>query len=147
EVLIVGVLALFAIVWRMLLPRARFWWLDIITLALIATAFLDLRLTQIMGARLGWDVLAMGGNAKMVWRMSKPYLPSALVGMAALAGFYTIMRKALQSWFWRQREEALAGDRWKTVKTVDSTSGGASTSLKRGVNERGMWYATTAFLL
>src|SRR5258708_39201397 len=85
EVLVVAVLALIAAGYKTVLPRGRFWWLDIVRLALIAIAFVDLRLTQIMGARLGWDVLALGGNAKMIWRMSKPYLPGALAGVVLLA--------------------------------------------------------------
>jgi hypothetical protein len=86
EVLLVGILALVAGGHKMLFPRLRFWWLDLISLALIAIAFVDLRLTQIMGARLGWDVLALGGNAKMIWRMSKPYLPGVLIGVVLLGG-------------------------------------------------------------
>jgi len=118
-----------------------------VSVALIALAFVDFRLTQIMGARLGWDVLAMGGNAKMVWRMSKPYLPGALVGVAVLAALYTIARKVVQAWMGRRSGTRSGCFEGKTVKTVDMTSSSENTSLKRGVNETGLWYAVSAFLL
>jgi arylsulfatase A-like enzyme len=97
EVLVVAALALIAAGYKTVFPRGRFWWLDIVSLALIAIAFVDLRLTQIMGARLGWDVLALGGNAKMIWRMSKPYLPGALAGVALLAFLYALVLKFIRS--------------------------------------------------
>jgi len=147
EVLVVGILAIAAAGYRMLFPRARFWWLDGLSLALIAIAFVDLRLTQIMGARLGWDVLALGGNAKMMWRMAKPYLPGALIGVAFLAGVYAVALRVVQSWFYRRSTAQPNGSERKTGKTVEMASDSPITSLKQGVNESGIWYATSAFLL
>jgi arylsulfatase A-like enzyme len=141
EVLVIGLLTLASVGSKILLPRLRFWWLDIISVVLIAIAFVDFRLTQIMGARLGWDVLAMGGNVKMIWRMSKTYLPGAIGGVVLLVGVYAVTVRVVQSWLCHRRAAP------ESVNTVDSVSGGESTRLKRGVNERGMWYATLAFLL
>lgn len=132
EVLIVGMLAVAAVVHARIWPRASFWWLDILALALIALAFIDLRLTQIMGTRLGWDVLAQGGNAKMMWRMAKPYLPGAIAGMAILVCAYTIALKTIQSWLNRRGRIRTAKE---TVKTVEDSPGTGNTSLTRGVPE------------
>jgi arylsulfatase A-like enzyme len=123
EALIVGILALVAVGCKMFLPRMRFWWLDVLSLGLIAIAFVDFRITQIMGARLGWDVLALGGNAKMMWRMAKPYLPGLLAVVALLVLLYTLALKMIQAQL-RQRP-------------------GAGTKLAGPA----FWYAAAAFFL
>jgi arylsulfatase A-like enzyme len=146
EVLIVGMLALLAAAHKLLFPRIRFWWLDVVSIAFIAIAFVDLRVTQIMGTRLGWDVLAMGGNAKMMWRMSKPYLPGAIGGVVLLAGIYAIALRVAHSWLYGRSMQA-NGNEGKTAKAVEIASEDFTTSLKRRVNERGIVYAAIAFLL
>jgi arylsulfatase A-like enzyme len=128
EILIIGILAFLAAGCKTLLPRVGFWWLDIIGVALIAIAFVDFRLTQVMGARLGWDALALGGNAKMIWRMSKPYLPGALSGVGLLAGIYALALRGAGAWLRR-----------RSVKQTSSFTG------KTG--KMGMQYAVSAFLL
>jgi arylsulfatase A-like enzyme len=143
ECVVVGILALVAGIYKMVLPRARFWWLDLVSLVLIAMAFVDLRLTQIMGSRLGWDVLALGGNAKMMWRMSKPYLPGAVCAVVLLAAVYAVVLRVVQSRFSR-RSAPVVSDERKTVETVEFSSSGG-TSQKRGVNKTGFWYAASAF--
>jgi hypothetical protein len=76
--------------WR---PKAGLWWLDILNLALLAVAFVDLRLSQIMGVRLQWDVLEFANSPKMMWRMAKPYLPGAAAAAAlALLGYALLLR-------------------------------------------------------
>jgi hypothetical protein len=146
EALVVGILALLAVGHKVLFPRLRFWWLDVISVAVIAIAFVDLRVTQIMGTRLGWDVLAMGGSAKMTWRMAKPYLPAVIAAIVVLAGLYTAITRVVQSWLLR-RSERRTGSEGKTVKTVNGCFGALTTSLKQGLNERGIAYVATAFLL
>jgi arylsulfatase A-like enzyme len=147
EVGIVGMLVLLAAGHKLLFPRVGYWWLDVASIGLIAIAFVDFRVTQIMGARLGWDVLAMGGNAKMMWRMSKPYLPVALVGIVGLAGAYAKVIRVVQSWLYRRDATPSNSNGGKTVKTIEIAPEGFADSLLRGVNERGIVYAATVFLL
>jgi hypothetical protein len=147
EVGIVGILLLVAMGQKLVFPRMRFWWLNVVSAALIATAFVDLRLTQIMGARLGMDVLAMGGNGKMMWRMSKAYLPGAIAGMVALAGAFAIVTRVVQLWLYRRDATPSISNGRKIVRTVGIAPEGFVTSLKRGVNETGLVYAMSAFVL
>src|SRR6185312_4047944 len=55
-------------------------------------ALVDLRLTQIMHVRLDWDVvsLAAGETTKMMWRMSRPYLPSLGLALLVVAILYAL---------------------------------------------------------
>jgi hypothetical protein len=147
EVVIIGILALLATGQKVVFPRMRFWWLDMVSAALIALAFVDLRLTQIMGARLGMDVLVMGGNAKMMLRMAKPYLPAALAGIVSLAGAFAIVTRVVQLWLFGRGARPSRSDGGETVKTVQIPSSARNTSLKRGVNERGLAYALSAFVI
>lgn len=73
--------------WR---PSGSLLWLDTGLLLLIAIALIDYRLTQIMSVRLDWQVLslAFGETPKMMWRMSRPYLLSLSIALAAMAGIY-----------------------------------------------------------
>src|SRR5206468_9969804 len=79
EVALAALLALGAGIFCRVWPRVRLWWLDVLNLALVAVAFVDFRLSQIMGRRLDWDLLALGNSPKMMWRMAQPYLPGATV--------------------------------------------------------------------
>jgi glucan phosphoethanolaminetransferase (alkaline phosphatase superfamily) len=128
EVGVAGILILVAAGQRMVFPRMRFWWLDVVSVALIAIAFVDLRVTQLMGARFGWDVLAMGGNAEMTLRMAKAYLPGAIGGVLVLAGVYAVAIRMVRLWLYRRCATG-------------------ATSLKRHINGSGIAYAVTAFLL
>ena len=60
-------------------------------IGVIAVALVDLRLAQIMGARLDWDLLslALGEGPKMMWRMAQPYLPVAAALLVGIVVIYT----------------------------------------------------------
>ncbi|HWC58755.1 MAG TPA: hypothetical protein VHC44_03605, partial [Verrucomicrobiae bacterium] len=78
--------------YRKLRPHGTLWWLDVLNLMLITLALADLRLTQIMHVRLDWNVisLAAGETTKMMWRMSRPYLPSLALALAVVTVFYLL---------------------------------------------------------
>lgn len=86
-------------VYRWMRPRGSLLWLDIVLLIVLVVGLLDLRLTQIMGVRLDWQVLslALGETPKMMWRMSQPYLFSLALAIGAIvaiyAGLLAIMRR------------------------------------------------------
>src|SRR5262249_50524891 len=98
ELAAVGVVGLCAAFYVSSWPRARLWWLDVLSLVLIAVALIDLRLSQIMGVRLDWDVLAFGNSPKMMWRMAKPYLPGALAAVSLAAVLYVLALRAIHCW-------------------------------------------------
>jgi arylsulfatase A-like enzyme len=97
--------------YRLLLPKASLWWLDTVNLILIALTLADLRLSQIMGVRLDWQVLEFGNSPIMMWRLARPYLPAFLGMLAALIIFYVIALFAIQKWRGRmtKTEKAPAG--------------------------------------
>src|SRR6185369_12461081 len=51
---------------------------------------------QIMGVRLGWDVVAFGDSPKMMLRMAKPYLPAVLTGFVIVIVLYVLAVRALR---------------------------------------------------
>ena len=79
-----------ALLYRRWRPKGSLLWLDIVLLGLLAISVIDLRLTQIMSVRLDWQLLslAFGETPKMMWRMSRPYLPSLVLGLALVTGIY-----------------------------------------------------------
>ena len=85
--------------YRRVRPAGSLLWLDIVLLIVIVLGLLDLRLTQIMGVRLDWQLLslALGETPKMMWRMSQPYLLSLALAIGAIvaiyAGLLAIMRR------------------------------------------------------
>jgi hypothetical protein len=83
--------------YRKLRPAGNLLWLDVINLLLITIALADLRLTQIMDVRLDWDVLslAMGETTKMMWRMSRPYLPSLALALLVITILYVLALKII----------------------------------------------------
>ena len=81
-------LFLIAVVYRKLRPAGSLWWMDVIIVLLLAVALLDLRLTQIMNVRLDWQVVSAAYNPKMMWRMSRPYLPAVSAGLVVLICAY-----------------------------------------------------------
>ena len=87
---VMAVLWLLAAGYRKLRPGGNLWWLDVLNLLVITLALADLRLTQIMHVRLDWDVisLAAGETTKMMWRMSRPYLPSLALGLTLITAVY-----------------------------------------------------------
>ncbi len=76
--------------YRRIWPNGPLLWLDAVSLLVIAIGLIDLGLTRIMSVRLDWQVLslAFGETPKMMWRMSRPYLPAVGLSLAAIAGFY-----------------------------------------------------------
>jgi len=98
ELLVVGILGLGAAVYCRLWPRASLWWLDLMSIAVVAVSFIDLRLYSIMGVRLDWDVISFAMGPKVMWRMAGPYLPGALAGLVLLAFTYALAVRKLQTW-------------------------------------------------
>jgi sulfatase-like protein len=98
EFAVVALLFAIAFCYRLLLPKASLWWLDTINLILIALALADLRLSQIMGVRLDWQLLEFGNSPTMMWRLSRPYLPAFFGILAALTMGYAIALLVIQKW-------------------------------------------------
>lgn len=74
-------------------PHFSLLWLDLLGFVAVTMAVIDLRLVQIMGVRLDWQVLAFGDSPKMMWRLAKPYLPMLLVALiVAVAGYWLLLR-------------------------------------------------------
>ncbi len=98
EILVVGGITLAATWCRRLRPNGSLLWLDVVGLGLVVLAVVDLRMTQIMGVRLGWDVIAFGSDPKMMLRMAKPYLPALALAIAFAVLVYVV---ALRLVGWR----------------------------------------------
>lgn len=106
ELLLTGWVALMAVVYARLRPNGGWWWLDVAALGLIVLAILDLRLTQIMGVRLGWDLITFGNDPKVMWRMARPYLTLLLVGLAVVTMCYLLAVRMARTWLGRARAES-----------------------------------------
>jgi hypothetical protein len=91
EFFIAFILLVAGTIYRKWLPKASLLWLDIINLIFIALALADLRLSQIMGIRLDWQAVRFGASAKMVWRLSKPYLPGIILGLIFISALYAVL--------------------------------------------------------
>ncbi len=113
-------LGLYCRIW----PQAKLWWFDALSLVLIAMAFVDFRLSQIMGVRLDWDLLMFGNSPKMMWRMAEPYLGGVALALCAVLVIYALAIRGLE--MLNRRGRPSAGD--------EST-------------RRGPWYAFASFLL
>ena len=98
ELAVAGCLALCVALYGRLRPQGRFWWLDVVGLALVALAFVDLRLSRIMDVRLGWDLLSFADSPRMMWRMSRPYLPGLAAALAVTVVVYALMLRGAQAW-------------------------------------------------
>jgi arylsulfatase A-like enzyme len=108
EFLVVGLLAVCAALYSRLWPRANLWWLDLLSLVLIAAAFVDFRLARIMGARLDWDVISFGDSPEMMWRMARPYVPGVLAALGLTVLAYALAVRGIQLWSRRPRAVPLA---------------------------------------
>jgi hypothetical protein len=124
ELLVTGLLAGCAALYCRLWPRANLWWLDLLVLGLITAAFIDFRLSQIMGVRLEWDVISFGDSPAMMWRMAKPYLPGVLAAIGLMVLAYALAVRGILRWSRRPRADASAR-----------------------APGRGVWYAVVSFLL
>ena len=126
ELVVAGVLIAGAALYCRLWPKAKLWWLDVLSLVLIAAAVVDLRLSRIMGVRLDWDVISFGNSPQMMWRMARPYLPVALAAFGLTALVYAFAVRGIQAWNRRARSE---------------------TGTSAGSPGRGVWYALASFVL
>jgi hypothetical protein len=97
DVILVAGLGLLGMLYLKVRPGAGLWWLDLAGVCLIALAGLDLRLSQIMGVRLGWDLLSFGDSPKMMLRMAKPYLPGAILGLLVVVLLYTLVLRSFRT--------------------------------------------------
>ena len=104
EAILVVCLALCAWAFRKIRPKGSLWWLDVASLCVITMTIVDLRLSQIMGVRLGWDVFSFGDSPKMMFKLAMPYLPGLAAAMVVLAGLYALSLRAIQAWAIRQDE-------------------------------------------
>lgn len=112
DLLMLGVVAAVGLVVFKLRPQARVWWLDVLCVSLIVISGLDLRLTQIMGVRLGWDLLSFGDSPKMMLRMAKHFLPGALLGLVVLVLLYILAVRILRRCTQGRPAQAGAAARW-----------------------------------
>src|SRR6266576_6549958 len=108
ELILVGLLAVSALAYRRLRPRGHFWWLDVLGFVAVAIALVDFRLSQIMGVRLGWDLLSFADSPTMMWRMARPYLPGLAVALAATALVYALALRGVQAWLDRSNADRRA---------------------------------------
>ncbi len=106
ELALAAGLGLVAFLYRKLRPNAGLWWIDVFGICLLLVAGLDLRLSQIMGVRLGWDLLSFGDSPKMMWRMARPYLPGALAGLTLVVLAYIIALRVIRTWQARSTGES-----------------------------------------
>ncbi len=88
---IAAILLVVATIYRRWLPKASLLWLDVINLILILIALADLRLSQIMGIRLDWQAIHFGADPKMIWRLSKSYLPGLIAALVVIVALYAIV--------------------------------------------------------
>jgi phosphoglycerol transferase MdoB-like AlkP superfamily enzyme len=124
ELLVAGLLGVCAVLYSRLWPQAKLWWLDLLSLLLIAAAFVDFKLSRIMGVRLDWDVISFGDSPEMMWRMARPYLPGALAAFGLVVLVYALAVRGIQ--LWRRRLQAGS----------DASRPGS-----------GAWYAMASFVL
>lgn len=97
EFTMAAALLVLAVIYRRFLPKASLLWLDVVNVAFIVLALVDLRLTQIMGVRLDWQALRFGASFKMVMREARPYVPGMILGLGVLVALY-----AVAVGFWRR---------------------------------------------
>jgi len=76
--------------WRRIRPHGSLLFFDFVSVLLVLTAIIDLRLAQVMGIRLSWDVLEFADSPVMVWRMAKAYLPSLAVALSVVTVVYAL---------------------------------------------------------
>ncbi len=101
ELLVTGILTVGAMIYCRLRSSGSLWWFDVIGFSMITLAMVDLWLTQLMGVRLGWDLLAFGNDPKMMVRMAKPYVPMLLVTLAIAGVAYWAAVRILAWWLRR----------------------------------------------
>jgi phosphoglycerol transferase MdoB-like AlkP superfamily enzyme len=97
EFIVAGAMLMAAVAYRRWRPTGSMWWLDVVSLFLVALALVDLRLAGIMGIRLDWQALslALGETPKMIWRMARPYFPAVSVLLLVVAAIYAVFLRTL----------------------------------------------------
>lgn len=75
------------------------WAFDIFAVCLISISVVDVWLVKIMGIRLGWDVLLFTDSATVAFRMAKPYLAGALLGITACGAAYLVALRLMRRLF------------------------------------------------
>lgn len=98
ELLLLTVMGLSAWAYLRVRPFAALWWMDVLGVASLTLAAVDLRLAQITGVRLGWDLLSFGDSPKMMLKLAKPYLPGIITGLIVMVGIYLILVRMVQTW-------------------------------------------------
>jgi phosphoglycerol transferase MdoB-like AlkP superfamily enzyme len=98
ELMVAVFVLLIAITYFCFRPGGSVRWVDGVNLAIIAWALLDLRFTQITGARFDWQALSLGlgETPLMMWRMARPYLPVAGTLVVSIAGMYFVVLQVAQ---------------------------------------------------
>jgi hypothetical protein len=122
EAALAAALAIGGAVYVRIWPKANLLWLDIVCLALIAVAFVDLRLAGIMGVRLDWDLLSFAMSPRVMWRMAGPYLPGVFAALGLMTAVYAALVGGIRRWCLHSP----ASER---------------------VDARGPWYAAAGFVL
>jgi len=105
EVLVVFVIGTLAAGWLWFLPKSRLLALDLICILVIGLALIDLRLSQVMGVRLGWDLLTFNDTPKMIWLLARPYLSGLICALAALVLLYVLLVISLTHWLARGSDD------------------------------------------
>jgi hypothetical protein len=96
SLIIIVVVALVAAVYGRFWPGGPLWWLDAVNWLFIALTFLDLRVVEIMGVRVEWDVLALANSPKMAWRMARPYVADAAAVLLVATLIYILTVKLVR---------------------------------------------------
>jgi hypothetical protein len=149
ELVVLTVLAVGAGLWHRWLPKAGFWWLDVLNLTLILVALIDLRLSQIMGVRLQWEVLDFASSPKMMWRMAQPYLPGLLAGLVGAVVIYVILLRVLVAWLSTTRGSSVHGSNRKPLASSSSSNeraGGSESIAPRARVNHGFRYLAACFV-
>lgn len=117
-VVTLSVLAL-ALAFRRWRPAGSLWWMDGLNIALILLTLVDVRLVQIMGARLDWNLLslALGEGPKMMWRMARPYLPLVGLLLGGVVIVYVLALRGLRRYS-RQRAATAASRQFHLAYAV-----------------------------
>jgi len=137
EFAVVAFLAALAGIYVWKRPNGPLWWLDLLGLILIIIAAIDFRLSQIMGARLDWDILSFGDSPKMMWRLARPYLPGVSIGVVGLTLIYTFGVRALTRWL---------ASRLRSRSNPATTALCEDSSRLHHALGPGFWYTIASFL-
>jgi hypothetical protein len=96
ELMMIGLIGLAGFTYRHFRPLGGLRWLDVICAGALLVVAVDFRLSQIMGVRLGWDLLSFGDSPRMMLKMAKPYLPGAITGVVILIGLYVFLVRIVE---------------------------------------------------